>query len=227
MVAVLPPVRVRGQDTWRADTYIIRSSACCDVSAISKPLTLSSPILTATFASVVMRPFVHPEPWQTAPIVWTEPDPDSPEAFNEDEFVALWNEWFSLLLKIRHIRRDQVIFPPQDTGRHSNLHTDRLYGDLGMSPEAVSLVERLPYLIDGDDWHILPEAIGLSYLRPDHLDQCRDPHDMAQFSTGVSHDPPSSTDGIYMLPHDVALTMPYEGEGMTWILDLKYSAWLS
>lgn len=166
-----------------------------------------------------------PQPWQTAPIVWTEPDPDSPEAFNEDEFVALWNEVYSLLCKLRHFRREEVVFPPQDTGRHPNLDTDRLYGDLGMSPEAVSLIERLPYsTASGEQSFIFLEAEVLNYLRPDHLKLCRDPHDMEQFSTGVSDDPPSSTDGIYMLPHDVALTIPYEGEGITWILDIKKSA---
>lgn len=165
-------------------------------------------------------------PWDTAPIVWAEPEPGSPEAFNEDEFVALWNEWYSLLFKVGHFRPEDVIFPPKDTGRHANIaDTGRLYGELGLSPEAVSLIERLPYsTCEGEESRIFAEAEALNYMRPHDLSLCRDPHRMAQFSTGISDDPPSSTDGIYLLPHDVALTLPYEGEGWTWILDLKYSA---
>lgn len=132
---------------------------------------------------------------------------------------------YALLLKVNFIRREEIFFPPEDTGRHANLDRQHLLVNLGMSPEAISLVERLPFSrMEGRLFNmcVFFKAMALSYLEQEDLEKCRDPHDMKNNSVVEAGDA-SSMSGSYLLPDDVALTLPYEGEGRTWILDLKYS----
>lgn len=169
----------------------------------------------------MVSPLVTPYP-DSAPLVTAEPGPDSPFAFNQDEFVSLWCNIYDLLLKLNYIRRDDVAFPQEDTGRHAGVDRQRLRGDLGMSSEAVSLIERLPFprLKSDARMQIFNEAMAINYLVDEDLRRCRDPHEMRASSRSNSA---SGSASSYLLPDDVALTLPYEGEGLTWILDLKYS----
>lgn len=160
----------------------------------------------------------------TAPVVWTEPEPGSPEAFREDEFVSLWNEMYTLLFKLNFWRREDMHFPSAETGRHTNLDRERLLVEKGMSLEAVSLLERLPYPC-ANSWrrrlHIYHDAIAINYLNPEDIQDCRDPLlDTQYFPEANAY----ANDGNYLLPQDVTLAIPYEAEGLTWILDLKHSA---
>jgi len=154
------------------------------------------------------------------PLVWAEPAEGSPAAFQEDEFVSLWCEMYALMLKLNFWRREDIVFPPSDTGRHTDL--DRLYllDELGMSPEAVSLLERLPYprIEPYHRMRIFSESDAINYLEWDDVKDCRDPHDMAQNSINAS-----TASGSYLLPDDVALARPDESFGLTWILDLRNS----
>lgn len=160
-------------------------------------------------------------PWQRAPLVWTEPAPGSPAAFREDEFVTLWYEMYALVFKLNFWRREDVVFPSADTGRHANLDRQRLLVEMGMSPEAVSLVERLPYPRNRSYRRmcIYFEADAMNYLDESDIKDCRDPLDMAQFSPQAS----SMNGRSYLLPQDVTLALPDESHGIAWILDLKYS----
>ncbi|WYZ42273.1 hypothetical protein EsH8_V_001168 [Colletotrichum jinshuiense] len=156
------------------------------------------------------------------PLVWTQPAPGSPEAFREDEFVSLWSEMYVLLLKLNFWRREDVVFPPENTGRHTNLDRHHLRVELGMSPEAVSLIERLPYprIAPYKRMRIFPEADAMNYLEWDDLKDCRDPQDMAHYSTRASN----MSDSSYLLPQDVALARPDESDGLACILDIDYNA---
>lgn len=159
---------------------------------------------------------------ELAPIVTAEPELGSPAAFSEDEFVGLWGDMYALLIRLNYWRREEIIFPDQSTGRHASLDKQRLLGELGMSTDAVSLVERLPYprLGSRGDRQIYVEAQTLSYLDEHDIKACRDPHGMAGSRPRAGESP---VNGLYLLALDVALAIPYEGEGATWILDIKHS----
>lgn len=159
-----------------------------------------------------------------APLVWTQPAAGSATAFREDEFVSLWCDMYAMLLRLNFWKREDVILPQKDTGRHAQLHTQRLLSEKGMSPEAVSLLERLPYPRNASyrRMRIYREASTMNYLEEDDVNGCRDPHDMAQYS---AH-PDSLNDASYLLPQDVALARPDESDGLAWILDLSHSMYL-
>ncbi|KAF0331192.1 hypothetical protein GQ607_001500 [Colletotrichum asianum] len=67
---------------------------------------------------------------------------------------------------------------------------------------------------------IYREADAMNYLEEDDVKDCRDPHEMAQFSA----QPGGMNDASYLLPQDVALARPDESDGLAWILDLSYNA---
>ncbi|KAF4430760.1 hypothetical protein CFRS1_v009577 [Colletotrichum fructicola] len=157
-----------------------------------------------------------------APLVWTQPAVGSAAAFREDEFVSLWCDMYAMLLRLNFWKREDVIFPQEDTGRHAQLDTQRLLNEKRMIPEAVSLLERLPYPRNASyrRMRIYREADAINYLEEDDVNGCRDPHDMAQYS---AH-PDSSNDASYLLSQDVALARPDESDGLAWILDLSHNA---
>ncbi|KAJ0367831.1 hypothetical protein COL154_003054 [Colletotrichum chrysophilum] len=159
-----------------------------------------------------------------APLVWTQPAVGSAAAFREDEFVSLWCDMYAMLLRLNFWKREDVIFPQEDTGRHAQLDTQRLLNEKRMIPEAVSLLERLPYPRNASyrRMRIYREADAINYLEEDDVNGCRDPHDMAQYS---AH-PDSSNDASYLLSQDVALARPDESDGLAWILDLSHSMYL-
>ncbi|KAH7303285.1 hypothetical protein B0I35DRAFT_446899 [Stachybotrys elegans] len=172
------------------------------------------------FLDSAERTWLDPYP-ALAPLITSPPEPNTPTAFNEDEFVSLWTGIYDIFIELNFVRRDQVIFPPQDTGRHPGIGKDRLHHELHMSPEAISLVERLLYpKIVSPQYrtHFFIEAIAINYLEEEDLRECRDPH--WSYREGAQSEPAAD----YLLPHDVALTLPYEDEGLTWILDIKYNA---
>ncbi|KAH0430551.1 hypothetical protein CcaCcLH18_07710 [Colletotrichum camelliae] len=158
---------------------------------------------------------------EMAPLVWTQPAPDSAAAFQEDEFVSLWCDIYAMLLRLNFWKREDIVFPQGDTGRHAQLDTRHLLNDKGMSPEAVSLLERLPYPRIGSyrRMRIYPEAKAMNYLEEDDVSDCRDPHEMAQYSA----QPDSLNGASYLLPQDVALARPDESDGLAWILDLSHT----
>ncbi|KAK2729364.1 hypothetical protein CKAH01_10313 [Colletotrichum kahawae] len=156
---------------------------------------------------------------EMAPLVRTQPAPGSAAAFQEDEFVSLWCDIYAMLLRLNFWKREDIVFPQGDTGRHAQLDTRHLLNDKGMSPEAVSLLERLPYPRIGSyrRMRIYPEADAMNYLEEDEVNYCRDPHEMAQYSA----QPDSLNGASYLLPQDVALARPDESDGLAWILDLN------
>ncbi|KAK2038697.1 hypothetical protein LZ31DRAFT_635229 [Colletotrichum somersetense] len=158
---------------------------------------------------------------EMAPLVWTNPAPGSDAAFREDEFVSLWCGMYTTLLRLGFWKREDVIYPQADTGRHTNLDSRGLLHDARMSAEAVSLLERLPYPRTASYYRlrIYPETDAVNYLEDD-IRECRDPHGMAQYSAR----PDSLDDASYLLPQDVALTRPDESDSLAWILDLSYNA---
>ncbi|KAL0929928.1 uncharacterized protein CTRU02_215137 [Colletotrichum truncatum] len=158
-------------------------------------------------------------------LVCTQPAPGSPSAFEEDEFVALWFDMYAILVRLNFCRREDIVYPPAATGRHALLDSQQLLNERGMSPEAVSLVERLPYprVASYKRMRIYPEADAMNYLAEDDVKDCRDPHEMAQYSA----QPENLNDASYLLPQDVALARPSESDGLAWILDLNHSVFIN
>lgn len=167
------------------------------------------------------------DPYPTwAPLVTSPPNDHDPlVAYNEDEVVSLIHQIYRVLLKLRYLKPSDVIFPPKGTGRHPGINRARFSEELNISPEVISLVECLPYpnaLSSGsrmDRWCLFPEAIAANYLNEAELRKTRDPHVMNRLAR--SHNP--EPDVKYLLPHDIALLLPYESEGLCWILDVKAS----
>ncbi|KAK2018346.1 hypothetical protein LZ32DRAFT_687664 [Colletotrichum eremochloae] len=159
-----------------------------------------------------------------APLVWTQPDLSSPTAYQEDEFVSLWCDMYSMLLKLNFWKREVVKFPPADTGRHTQLCSQYMLNEKGLSWEAVSLTQRPPYprVAAYRRMRIYPEADAISYLETDDIRNCRDQHDMAQYSVQID----SSKNSNCLLPQDVALPQPDESDGPTWVLDLDHSMYI-
>jgi hypothetical protein len=113
---------------------------------------------------------------------------------------------YAVLLMLNFITRKNMHYPSSATGRHANLGLS----GLAISPAATSLLERLPYhepVWRDARMQMFTEAVVLNYLDPEDRSRCRDPHE----------------EGSSLLPDDVALTLPYESEGIVWILDLKHS----
>ncbi|KAL2758327.1 hypothetical protein ACRALDRAFT_1061525 [Sodiomyces alcalophilus JCM 7366] len=94
-----------------------------------------------------------------------------------------------------------------------------------MSPDAISLVERLPYpnkSLSRDRWRFFFEAIAANYLNEDELRDVRDPHLMWRYTRNDMED--FEPDVNYLLPHDVALTLPFNYQDCCWVLDIKANA---
>ncbi|KAL2755811.1 hypothetical protein ACRALDRAFT_1082093 [Sodiomyces alcalophilus JCM 7366] len=166
-----------------------------------------------------------------APLITSVPDDDSPLAYNEDEMVFLWTQIYRIFLKIGYLRDEGVVFPPEDTGRHTAMDRARFQTEFNMSDRVISLIERLPYPAEGaegmDGTAFFPEGMILNYLNQDEnvIDACRDPHPMFWYQRPTEGDPAEQGPARdYLLPDDVALLSPYESDGMTWILDTKTNA---
>ncbi|KAL2759443.1 hypothetical protein ACRALDRAFT_2038303 [Sodiomyces alcalophilus JCM 7366] len=162
-----------------------------------------------------------------APLIRPTPDTnaDSSTAYDEDEFVALWHQIYRIFLRLSYLKEEDVVFPPEDTGRHADIKQDRLRREFNMSDRAISLLERLPYPTKGaggyDGVMFAPFGMVFNYLHADEytLRTCRDPHYQNQLANG--RDDPSPD---YLYPDDVALLTPFESDGMCWILDTKTNA---
>lgn len=162
-----------------------------------------------------------------APLVRSMPggaDADPPTPYDEDEFVSLWHQIYRIFLRLGYLKKEDVVFPPENTGRHADINQARLRTEFNMSDRVVSLLERLPYPAKGaggyDGVMFAPFGMVFNYLHPDKhiLQTCRDPHYQNQLSNGREDPSPD-----YLYPDDVALLTPFESDGMCWILDTKTS----
>lgn len=168
-----------------------------------------------------------------APLVTSAPPDDSPLAYNEDEFVALWSQIYRIFIRLSYFKENEIIFPPEDTGRHPDINTGRhpgidkarLRNEFGMSERAISLVERLPYPVKGSGGYQGPiffwEGRIVDYLdgeKDGALWDCRVPH-CYLMDPDVRDDPPERL----LVPDDVKLVTPSDNLGVSWILDTKTS----
>jgi hypothetical protein len=176
-------------------------------------------------AGAWLNPKRGPYP-EGAPLITEAPPDDSPLAYNEDEIVALWTQIYHIFIKIRHFKEREVIFPPEDTGRHPNIDRTRFRDEFGMSERAISLVERLPYTVKGTGGYwgqiFFPEGRIFDYLNFTHSSgmsvDCRQPHPGLADPSTVEFPPDR-----LLFPEDVALLDPVDWQGVAWILDTKTS----
>lgn len=161
-------------------------------------------------------------PWgdeqrEDLPLVWERPDPGSPQAYREDEIVSLWSSIFSLMSRLNYREPEDFIYPPKETGRHSFDKYDLLV-DKGMSREAVSLAERLPFSRDvpNSDLILHKNSVPVSFFHHWHPKYCRE---ITLPSEGRSMD---KTLGK-LLPQDFVFVFGLDPYSFDWILDLEYS----
>lgn len=157
-----------------------------------------------------------------APYVLVPPPEESPQAYNEDEIVSLFNEIFQIFLDLKYLQPNEVAFPPAETGRH-RLENAFLMGPIGMNRRVVSLLQRLPFItkkVHDDHVQFFVSSIGINYTREseEFLFACRDPPTYHRFAVGRWYPNPS-----YLRPDDFALCYGYQSDDPTWILDTEAS----
>lgn len=110
------------------------------------------------------------------PVIASAPAVDSPLAYNEDEIVSVITDIYKLFLNLNYLEPSAIIFPPEDTGRQ-DIDTKLLSEEYNMNPTVVSLVQRLPYVVDSyrDEIVWYPESIAINVLEEDGRVFSRDP----------------------------------------------------
>ena len=139
-------------------------------------------------------------------------------AYDEEVFVTLVLKIFDIFRQLCYLSESEIVYPP-DSGRHA-LDTARLSNELHMSRRVISLLERLPY-ISTAKWrqaHFYQDAVLINYLDDENLVRSRDPNPYLWGYRGREKPDPA-----YLQSDDVALTFPWDGDGVTWILDTNAS----
>jgi hypothetical protein len=81
------------------------------------------------------------------PVIASTPPVDSPLAYNKDKTISVINDIYKLFLNPIYLPPLNAIFLPEDTGRR-NVNSKFLSKDYDISPTVISLVQRLPYVIE-------------------------------------------------------------------------------
>lgn len=153
-------------------------------------------------------------------LITSPPAADSPLAYNEDDIVSALSQIYEVFLDLGYLQPEKLILPPDDTGRHVVDH-QRLQDELNLSPRVISLVERLPYVVDveRDEFQFYVEAMPINYLDEKHRSESRIPGNIPYFANSAGE----PIDSFALLPQDIALSYPYNGDGFTLILDTEMS----
>ena len=134
-----------------------------------------------------------------------------PSSYNEETIVSQITTVYNLLLKLSYLPSDRISFPPQD-GHSIN---EELCHSLHIAPQVISLMKKIPYVIDGYHKPILWQSRAFEYLLDDEIRNGRDPE-----LTGVVDDNELRLD--FLRPWEVALTC-WLDDGISVILDTKSS----
>jgi len=135
----------------------------------------------------------------------------SAPSYNENTIITQITTIYNLLLKLSYFTSDRVTFPPE--GGH--IINEELCHSLHLAPEVVSLMKKIPYVVDGYHKPIMWQSRAYEYLIDDEIRNGRDPE-----LTGAANDDELRMD--FLRPWEVALTC-WLDDGISVILDTKSS----
>ncbi|KUJ18112.1 uncharacterized protein LY89DRAFT_684036 [Mollisia scopiformis] len=155
--------------------------------------------------NIVQQPSPPPSP----PL--TPHDPNLPiEPYDEKTIINSITVIYELLLDLKYLERDEIIFPPP-SGHVINLD---ICQTLNLDQRVVSLMQQLPYPKDVQtslDFDLIDETRSPVYTDDDDIEECRDPENAGT---------PEDIRLDYLLPTDVALTIG-KRYGTNLVLDTK------
>ncbi|KAL4942931.1 hypothetical protein BDV06DRAFT_190998 [Aspergillus oleicola] len=130
--------------------------------------------------------------------------------YNEDEIVQLIKDIYDTYLRLNHIKRWELIWPPNETGHVIN---ETLCQELGLDLAVISLMKRIPYFYDSDtskNVEFFEYSRAMVYLEDEEVLGDRDPGMFEVQEPRLDH----------LLRHDIALICT-EDEGKNIILDVR------
>ncbi|KAL2047859.1 hypothetical protein ABVK25_011268 [Lepraria finkii] len=127
--------------------------------------------------------------------------------FNAAEIASLTTEFYEILSKMGQFPPETIKYPPQNPPINANFAKS-----LGMAPQVIDLLERLPY-VEGNDRAWLYDAEFADFRYKDQLEQSRDPFHVKP--DGWSY---YSERGPYLRPWQVALNAMGD-HGVVFLLD--------
>ncbi|KAJ5560254.1 hypothetical protein N7513_002653 [Penicillium frequentans] len=130
-------------------------------------------------------------------------------SYNEETIITQVTTIYNLLLKLSYFASDRVTFPPE--GGH--IINEELCRSLHLAPEVISLMKKVPYVIDGYHKPIMWQSRAYEYLLDEEIRNGRDPE-----LTGAVDDDELRMD--FLRPWEVALTC-WLDDGISVILDTK------
>lgn len=133
--------------------------------------------------------------------------------FNAAEIASLTTEFYEILSKMGQFPPETIKYPPQNPPIDANFAKS-----LGMAPQVIDLLERLPY-VEGNDRAWLYDAEFADFRYKDQLEQSRDPFHVKP--DGWSY---YSERGPYLRPWQVALNAMGD-HGAVFLLDTWTSEW--
>ena len=133
--------------------------------------------------------------------------------FNAAEIASLTTEFYEILSKMGQFPPETIKYPPHNPPINANFAKS-----LGMAPQVIDLLQRLPY-VDGNDRAWLYDAEFADFRYNDQLEQSRDPFHVKP--DGRSY---YSERGPYMRPWQVALNAVGDN-GAVFLLDTWTSEW--
>lgn len=132
--------------------------------------------------------------------------------YNEEKIVTQINTVYNLLLKLSYFTPDRINFPPED-GHTIN---EELCHSLHLTPAVVSLMKRIPYVIDGYHKPIIWQSRAYEYTRDEEIRNGRDP----ERTDAVFDEDELRMD--FLRPWELALTC-WLDDGISVILNTKSS----
>ena len=140
--------------------------------------------------------------------------PSLPSSYNEETIVTQITTIYNLLLKLSYFSSNHITFPPE--GGHSI--NEELCHSLHIAPQVISLMKKIPYVVDGYHKPIMWQSRAFEYLLDEEIRNGRDPE-----LTGAADDDELRVD--FLRPWEVALTC-WLDDGISVILDTKSSIFL-
>ncbi|KAJ6127550.1 hypothetical protein N7523_003162 [Penicillium sp. IBT 18751x] len=135
--------------------------------------------------------------------------PSQSSSYDEETIVTQITTIYNLLLKLSYFSSDQVTFPPE--GGH--IINEELCHSLHIAPQVISIMEKIPYVVDGYHKPIMWQSRVFEYLLDEEIRNGRDPE-----LVGVADDDELRLD--FLRPWEVALTC-WLDDGSSVILDTK------
>jgi hypothetical protein len=145
----------------------------------------------------------------------TMSSPSQSSSYDEETIVTQITTIYNLLVKLSYFSSDQVTFPPE--GGHSI--NEELSHSLHIAPQVISLMKKIPYVVDGYHKPIMWQSRAFEYLLDEEIRNGRDPE-----LAGVADDDEIRLD--FLRPWEVALTC-WLDDGSSVILDTKSSMYTS